>query len=600
VTLPTLQRFASGRALVLSLVAIAAFSTLVRVLLGTAAHAPTVFMDEMGYTKLAQSIGLDGRMALFNEEGFSYSPLYPALLAPIYALGASGATAYTLIKVVNAFLISLSVFPLYRIARFVLPPNRSLLVAAVSVFAPLMSYPSFTMSENLAYPIALVAIWAMLAAVRTPGVRADALLLAAIAVATAARIQLIVLLPAALTAVLLSAVTGREPGLGRRILRSVQAHSLLFGVTGAGFLVAGVRALAGGDVLAVFGRYAGVGRVGLPSPWRVLELAVHHLAGLDLAVGVIPFLAALVAAVVFVRSGFPAHFLPFAVVAVSLTGWLLLQIAVDAALYDVPGGDEPRIHERFMIYAVPFFLIALLKVVHIAETRASERVHLAAAALAAALPAVLPFDTYVNRTNGFENFALVPFGETNRAGELVAAPWARAFAILVAATLALSYVRMLRGRLRRTLVYVAAVFAVVSAFVWSRIDSASEFGRSTLPAHVDWVDRANPSGRVVLVAGENEVAALETAFYNLTIARVYTLCEVTFSSEFGERRVALNRAGAVRAGSEQVRADYAVVPAKLGIEGEVVARNRQGGQVLIAPVAGRLTATPGVRAKGCE
>jgi hypothetical protein len=586
---------------VLSLVAIAAFSTLLRVLLGSAAHAPTVFMDEMGYTKLAQNIGLDGRLALFNEEGFSYSPLYPALLAPIYSLGASGATAYTLIKVLNALLISLSVFPLYRIARFVLPPPRSLLVAAVSVAAPLMSYPSFAMSENLAYPLCLVAVWAMISASRTPGPRGDAVLLAAILVATAARIQLIVLLPAALTAVLLAAIAGTNAGIGRRLLGALRAHWLLFGVTAVGLLAAGIRGLAGGDVYAIFGRYADVGRAGLPSPWRVLKLAVHHLAGLDLAVGVIPFVGALVAAFVFVRAGSPRRYLPFAAAAVSLTFWLLIQIAIDAAIFDRPGGDEPRIHERFMIYAVPFFLIALLAVVRISEAKASARVHLMAAAVASALPAVLPFDTYVNRTNGFENFALVPYGQTNSSGELVAVPWARAYAVVVATTLALSYVRMLRGRLRRTLVYVFTVFAVVTAFVWSRIDGASTFARTALPAHVDWVDRAEPAGEVILVAdAAGQIPALETAFHNLTIARVYTLCRVTFSAEFGEQQVVIGDGGRLTAGSDEVRARYAVVPARLNFQGRVLARNRPGKQVLIAPSAGRLRTASVGRAKGCS
>src|SRR6185437_2279295 len=120
---------------------------------------------------LAQSIGMHGRLALFDNPGLSYSPLYPAVLAPIYALGASPPTAYTLIKVVNAFLMSLSVFPTYKIARFVLPRPASLIVAALSTAAPLMFYSSFSMSENLAYPVCLTTIWMMLGAIRAPSLK---------------------------------------------------------------------------------------------------------------------------------------------------------------------------------------------------------------------------------------------------------------------------------------------------------------------------------------------------------------------------------------------------------------------------------------------
>src|SRR5215208_4564120 len=218
---PAPQRLSSDRAVVLSLVGIALFSILFRALLLSRVAAPTVFNDELGYTKLAQSIGLHGRLALFDEGGFSYSPLYPALLSPIYALGASGSSAYALLKVVNAIVISLSVFPVYKIARFALPRPYSLLAAALTVFAPLMSYSSFAMSENLAYPLCLTAIWATLVAVRRPGPRADALLLAAILLATMARIQLVVLLPAALTAIVLVAAADKDAaGLGRRLARA--------------------------------------------------------------------------------------------------------------------------------------------------------------------------------------------------------------------------------------------------------------------------------------------------------------------------------------------------------------------------------------------
>src|SRR5206468_966923 len=181
-------------------------------------------------------IGRTGHMALFNNPGASFSPLYPLLISPIYAFGASPATAYGLIKIVNAVLLSLAVIPTYKIARFVLPRRLSLLVAGLSLLAPLMLYTSFTTSESAAYPACLFSFWALLAALRRPSARADAVLLGTIVVATGARVQLIVLLPAALTAVILAAVLERRFGDGVvSSLRSpVRQHWLLFGVTAAG------------------------------------------------------------------------------------------------------------------------------------------------------------------------------------------------------------------------------------------------------------------------------------------------------------------------------------------------------------------------------
>src|SRR5581483_2130515 len=136
---------------------------------------------------MARSFAHSGQFSLFGKGGLAYSPLYPIVVSPIYALTSSAQTAYEWAKVENALLISLSVFPVYGIARSVLRRDRALGVAALSLVAPLMLYSDFEMSESLAYPLCLVAIWAMLRTVRRPSVRNDAVLVAAIVLACAAR-----------------------------------------------------------------------------------------------------------------------------------------------------------------------------------------------------------------------------------------------------------------------------------------------------------------------------------------------------------------------------------------------------------------------------
>ena len=134
-----LQRVVSARASVaLWLIAIAGLSIALRIVLLSEVHGPWVFMDELGYQKLAQSLGQNGHLALFDKTGLSLSPLYSVVLAPIYALGASAPAAYAWIKIVNAVLMSLSVVPIYKIARFVLPRRSSLVAAALSALAQLM------------------------------------------------------------------------------------------------------------------------------------------------------------------------------------------------------------------------------------------------------------------------------------------------------------------------------------------------------------------------------------------------------------------------------------------------------------------------------
>jgi hypothetical protein len=116
--------------------------------------------------------------------------------------------------------------------------------------------------------------------------------------------------------------------------------------------------------------------------------------------------------------------------------------------------------------------------------------------------------------------------------------------------------------------------------------------------HPDWVDRVKPAGDVVLITGAGEpTAALETAFNNLSIARLYYVCNPTFGGEFGEQQISIDEAGRLRDHSGYVSARYAVVPTALGLRGRVVARNTRGQQVMVAPLNGRFSLAPAKRAK---
>src|SRR5579864_5316754 len=94
------------------LLAVYAASTALRIALAQKIHNPFVFLDELAYPRLAQSIASGHGLVLFGKAGFSYPPLYSLLLAPIYALHASATTAYTWIKIVNPLVMSAAIFPL--------------------------------------------------------------------------------------------------------------------------------------------------------------------------------------------------------------------------------------------------------------------------------------------------------------------------------------------------------------------------------------------------------------------------------------------------------------------------------------------------------
>jgi hypothetical protein len=579
-------------AIAAALIGLAAVAAALHAFLVGWVHGPFVFMDELGYERMAQSFARTGHFSLFGKGGLAYSPLYPVVLSPIYALTSSMHTAYEWAKVENAVLLSLSVFPVYGIARFVLPRGRSLGVAALSLLAPLMLYSGFEMSESLAYPLCLLAVWTMLRAVRRPGVGSDALMLAAILLATVARLQLLVLVPAALTAVLLAAFARPEPAEGRlhALRRSISEHRLLFWIVGAALVLGLGRAAMNGGNLPLAGRYANVGTA--HASWgRVVELFFQHLAELDWAVGVIPFAAALLAGIALVRFGFPRNALVFASVAVASTFWLLLEVALDAAAFDSTNGhpsstsaftDLPRIHERYLIYLVPFFLVALFATIGLRRPGFPALRHLVGAAgVAALLPALIPFGTVVNGTSAIDSFALQLFGMT-RHGQTV--PIAHATTLIVALSALLAVLYLLA--VTRLLPPASAVMITVLVFLGL---SVLEVGKQVtpiaqaqlgVPAHADWVDRAVGSRATVTLvggAGVPRAALRETAFWNGSIARVYYACSAAFGPDFGEQPV-----------HEPIAARYAVVPASVRVQGVVLARDPAGKLVLVAPVGGTL------------
>jgi hypothetical protein len=581
-----LARAHPAQAALAALVGLAVISAAIRVFLVSRVHGPFVFMDELGYERMAQSLARSGHFSLFGKGGLAYSPLYPVVLSPVYALTSSMHAAYEWAKVENAVLVSLSVFPVYAIARFVLPRGRSIGAAALSLLAPLMLYSGFEMSESLAYPLCLLALWTMLRGVRRPSVGNDVLLLAAIALASLARLQLVVLVPAALTAVLLVALaqTPHAETRLRALRRAVVEHWLLFGVFGLALVAGLARTAMNGGNLPLAGRYANVGTAHANAV-RAFELFFQHLAELDFAVGVIPFAAALLAGYALVRFGFPRNALVFASVAVAATVWLLLEVALDAAAFDSTNPHPrtrsafvaaPRIHERYLIYLVPLFLVALFVMLGLRRSSFPSPRHLVGAAVVAtALPAAVPFSSVINGTTSIDSFALQLFS-TTRHGQAVPVMHATTEIVALSALLAGVYFLAATKRLPPP----AAVLITGLAFLSL---SGIEFGNQVarigpaelgLPANANWVDRVVGSDADVSLVGGAAVRAValrETAFWNGSISRVYYTCDPSFGPDFGEQPLTAG-----------ITPRYAVVPTAWRVSGRTLARDRAGKLELVS------------------
>lgn len=595
-------------ALLLSLLGLVFASTLVRALLLSDVRGPWTFMDELEYEKLAQSVGRTGHAALFTHAGFTLPPLYSLVLAPIYAL-LSPVRAYDVVKVVNAILMSLSLVPTYGIARTILPRRWALGASAVMAFAPLMFYSALVMSENIAYPLFLVAAWALIRAVRQPSASADLTFVVSLIGACLARLQFVVLLPAALTAIGIAGVIGAAPldeRVALRLKRSFASHPVMLGITA--LVALGTAGLAGAARIdSSLGVYGKVLHSHAPTAARVLELLVEHVAEVDLALCVLPFVGTVVAAVTFVRRRSGPAVTAYAAVASSLTLWLLLEVVYGSGSFLTSSGPA-RLHERYLLYLFLFFVVASIAAIRLPAAAVSLRTQIAAVAFSALLPALIPYRTVINGTIAADTWGLLLYAQSASRNEIdhaiVAVPQAGAIAVTVASILGLTY-RLTQCRPRAFTVLLVVLFVFMTALVRARVVANSTANAATL-SHQGWVDSETHGGAVVLVtnvrrgaesgpAASRRVAFLQTAFYNMSVARIYYACAPVFGAEFGEEKASLGASGIFHDSQGPLRARYAVVPSSFHLRGRVVARQPHSRLALIEPVGGVLSVSTGAR-----
>src|SRR5215204_7077070 len=150
-----------------------------------------VMTDELYYERLAISVAQTGSLLprVHGEIVSNVNQLYPVLLSTVYGSGnvpGSLEGAHRL----NAFVIATAAIPVYLLARR-LGVGTILTVAAGGLAAavPWVVLSSFLLTEVVAYPAFCWALLALVHATAEKTAVADALALAAIALAVLARVQ---------------------------------------------------------------------------------------------------------------------------------------------------------------------------------------------------------------------------------------------------------------------------------------------------------------------------------------------------------------------------------------------------------------------------
>jgi len=423
---------------------------------------PWLFSDELVHSELAKNLA-DGHWFEIRGRHVNITYAYPLVLAPAWLLSAMGAT-YAVAKAINVVLVSAAAVPVYLWGRRFVTPIGAAVAGVLTLVLPELALAGALMQENLAFPAFLVAAFALALVVEEPTTARQLLLLGAIAVAAAARFELLVLVAIVPTAVLLARAPVRRlllvlvPTLGAIVaIVAVEAAwpSLIrealqtFPETGAGYTA--------GGVLAWF---------------------VRTLAALALATGVVPLVALVV---VTASRGRGAAERAFLAVTWACLIWFLV-------LGGLSGSWQPYgLKERYVFYLQPLFLLAL---VLWAERGTVRRLAVTVGAIAALALGVafLPLEPLLTAGSlpgnalGMELFHrlgnLVGFGAGLRALLVVA--------VVVVGLLAVT-------RRRWWVLAGCAVFLVVASAFSARLadDQARAVATTAqLPGNRSWVDAA--------------------------------------------------------------------------------------------------------------
>jgi hypothetical protein len=464
---------------------------------------PVLFPDEFRYSHLARGLadgtGLDWR----GEHLGQSAALYVYFITPAWGLFSSSVDAYHASKVLGTLALTAQLIPVWLLARELVGPRLALLPAALSVAGTWMLTSAETATEALAFPLTTAALCVAVMALRRPASRLGWLAFLLLALATWARIQIAVLVPALLVAFLLDAL--RDP---TRRAERLRAHRAYLVVAGLGFAVLVVVALAApgvtGDYKGFFDLRPSLGRIVSKSGLQLLELVVLG--------GFAPVLLAAGAACSHRawrddRTGpLLAVFWPAALATVVQSGFFL-------------AGYPPALSaiDRYVTYALPLALI--LMTVLVAQRELLSRTALTVAGMLSLLLLARPAVQMIGEERA-------TWGISYRLDYVLGLGIGVELTLVALALLgAVAFLRARGTAPARAAVFVAAatlmVFAVQGQAAWWQMTKTGTSFRSIMPADLEWVDH-HASGPVALLGvTQNAPQFDDIDFFNRKITQAY-------------------------------------------------------------------------------
>lgn len=548
--------------------------------------------DEIGYTKLAIQIGdLMQPISTTPLGRDRLNQLYPLTIAPFYKLFAN-ATAYEIAHVWNALLMASSAIPAYLLGREVLRGRRawSYLFALLVAIAPWLTLSAVQLTEVAAYPASVWALWAMQRALARPSLGRDAVAFALIGLASFGRLQLILLAPVYVVAVLVHelAYDGMRDGL-RRLL---QGHKLIVAGAALGIFVV-LPLLVTGVLVKIFGFYGNTLEANRFPP-GIWDLARTNFVFMALGIGALPAAMAIGLVVDALLPGERRKDLhAYAILMALIVVGLIVQVASINVNF-----NGSVVQERYTMFIAPPLLLGGL-----ALLVAGRRPALMTALGAIPLVALIATTDYQTARDSFWYLvspSLTTFydviaprlarlaGNTDASRTLL-------LAVVVAAGSAVFALALRRERSRR----VAGVVLGVGLVVFSLAVTIHAFDKiingtpasaglgSGSKAGADWIDRALPDGTGAALLAEQLGQTADarghwwaTEFWNRDVNSAFVLGGPPFTYAAGAAAKLDPATGRI---SSALATPY-VVSAERGVplspDGKIIARSPDGAIVM--------------------
>jgi hypothetical protein len=550
----------------------------VRLLLMRRIPTPWIFIDELIYSEYAKSFAGGGDFLIRGGVGPQLGKVYPALISPAWHFGPMS-TVYAVAKGIDVVVMSLVVVPVFLWARRLVSPFYATVVAGLTLALPAFVYNGALMTENVFFPLFVLALYALALTLERPTLPVQLFLLVSFVLTVAVRVQAIVLIPVFVTALVLKILFDVRSSGSRLSARPAVAAVRPYLPSLVVIVVAAVvyalwKVAQGVPIRNGLGAYAGAGSSAY-SARDAFRWVVYHFAELALLVGVIPASAFIVlfGLAWAKRSGFESAERAFLATAAAGMFWLLVEVGIFASHFSL------RIEERNMFDVAPLLLLALVLWLHRGLPR-PPGLTAAAAFLPVALLLTLPLDSLLNISILSDTFGLIPFW---RLAAKLAGGVNDVRIVLAAGALAAGIVfAVLPRRIASVLAIVGvAVFLIGSSYsVFSQVQVFARGLDSLTGAGSDrsWIDNAVPAGEQVafLFGGAADPSAeskilWETEFWNRRLTSVYYLGQGEIAAGLPYAPATVDPASGRIAVGASTTPRYVVAPSTLELAGQRIA-----------------------------